>query len=79
MTLTQLLQRFKWTVLEHQPYSPYLAPSVNYSNQAVKEYLFGQHNSADLAPSDFHIRSAVKNCLSGHKFASDDDVKTFVT
>ena len=32
-----------------------------------------------MAPSDFHIRPAVKHYLSGHKFASDDDVKTSVT
>ena len=51
----QLLQRFKWTILEHPPYSP------------------------DLAPSDFHLFLALKDHLSGHKFTSDDDVKTAVT
>jgi len=32
-----------------------------------------------MAPSDFHIRPAVKDYLSGDMFASDDDVKTAVT
>jgi len=34
---------------------------------------------ADLAPSDFHKRPAVKDYLSGNMFASDDDMKTAVT
>jgi len=33
--------------------------------------------SPDLAPSDFHLFPALKDHLSGHKFASDD-VKTAV-
>jgi hypothetical protein len=40
--------------------------------------LFWPPYSADLAPSDFHICLAVKDYLSGHKFASDEDIKTFV-
>jgi len=52
-TATQLFQHFRWTILEHLPYSP------------------------DLAPSDFHLFPALKDHLSGHKFASDD-VKTAV-
>jgi hypothetical protein len=39
---------------------------------------FWQPYSADLAPSDFHIRPTVKDYLSDHKFASDDNVKTTV-
>jgi histone-lysine N-methyltransferase SETMAR len=53
--IQQLLQRFRWTVLEHLPYSP------------------------DLAPSDLHLFPALKDHLSGHKFSSDNDVKTAVT
>jgi histone-lysine N-methyltransferase SETMAR len=34
--------------------------------------------SPGLAPSDFHLFPALKNHLSGHKFASDDGVKTAV-
>jgi len=33
----------------------------------------------DLAPSDFHLFPALKDQLSGHKFVSDDNVKTAVT
>jgi hypothetical protein len=54
VTATQLLQRFKRTILEHLPYSP------------------------DLVTSDFHFFSTLKNNLSGHKFTSDDKVKTAV-
>jgi hypothetical protein len=55
MTATQqFLQHFKWTISEHLPHSP------------------------DLAPSDFHLCPALKDHLSDHKFASDDDVKTAV-
>jgi hypothetical protein len=34
--------------------------------------------SSDLAPSDFHLFPALKDHLSGHRFASDDGVKTAV-
>jgi hypothetical protein len=34
--------------------------------------------SADVAQSDFHLFPALKDHLSGHMFASDDDVKTAV-
>ena len=47
-----LSQRVRWTILEHPPYSP------------------------DLAPSDFHLFPALQNHLSGHKYESDDDVKS---
>jgi len=36
-------------------------------------------HSLDLAPSNFHVFPAIKDCLSGHKFAGDEDVKTAVT
>jgi len=45
MTLTQLLQRCKWTLLEYQPYNPNLAPSVYYTLPAVKDYLSGHHTA----------------------------------
>jgi histone-lysine N-methyltransferase SETMAR len=50
----KISQRFRWTMLEHPPWRP------------------------DLAPSDFHLFPALKDHLSGHKLASDDDVKTAV-
>lgn len=34
--------------------------------------------SPDLALSDFHLFSALKDHLSGHRFAGDKDVKTAV-
>jgi hypothetical protein len=33
----------------------------------------------DLAPSDFYLFPTLKDLLSGHKLASEDDVKTAVT
>ena len=37
-----------------------------------------QPYSLDLAPSDFHVFPAIKDRLSGHKSAGDEDVKTAV-
>jgi len=36
-------------------------------------------NRPDLAMSDLHLFPALKDHLSGHKLASDDDMKTVVT
>ena len=36
-------------------------------------------SSVDLAPSDFHAFPAIKDRLSGHRFAGDEDMKTAVT
>ena len=54
-TVSQVLQRFGWTILEQSPYS------------------------LDLAPNDFHVFPAIKDRLSGHRFAGDEDVRTAVT
>jgi hypothetical protein len=45
VTVTQLLQRFRWTPMEHPPHRQDLAPSDYYFLLAVKDYLSGHHTA----------------------------------
>lgn len=42
-----LLQRFRWEVLDHPPYSPDLAPSDYHLFGPLKKHLEGQHFRTD--------------------------------
>jgi histone-lysine N-methyltransferase SETMAR len=68
----ELLQSFKWEVLAHPPHKQELLQSFKW------EVLAHPPHSPDLAPSNYHLFSKLKESLAGKSFSDDDEVQDAV-